>query len=369
MSKDNQKLVHVAEEQQLEESKVKALLSDFGEPFQQAQELIKGGRDIVVTDESQTELMQQARERRLELKNVRVEAEKTRKRLKESALREGKAIDGMANIIKAMIVPVEQHLETQEKFAEIKRQERAAQLKAKRIEQLSHYTDDLSLYNLDDMTEEQFTKLHDQLKEQHEAKIAAEKKAEEERLQKEREEAEERERIRKENEKLKKQAEKERKQREKKEAEEREEAERVRKITLTLKEFAHNNQTIEDCEKSLKELKKTYEGLSSEDQMNEHITSAYQVSVAELKQFIIHLEERQKEEAERKAQEAKKEQERQAALAPDKDKIKTIADQLDEFTESINPSLQSQEAMDLVADFKEATYGLSEKLRTKAKEL
>ena len=43
---------------------------------------------------------------------------KVRKELKEESLRKGKAIDGVANIIKFLIEPVEKYLEDQEKFIE-----------------------------------------------------------------------------------------------------------------------------------------------------------------------------------------------------------------------------------------------------------
>ena len=51
-----------------------------------ANEWNKKAYEIEVTDESQIELMQQAREGRLLLKAKRVEIEKTRKRLKEQSL-------------------------------------------------------------------------------------------------------------------------------------------------------------------------------------------------------------------------------------------------------------------------------------------
>jgi hypothetical protein len=43
--------------------------------------------------------------------------------LKEQALREGKAVDGIANVLKALIVPLEEHLDKQERFVEIRAEE------------------------------------------------------------------------------------------------------------------------------------------------------------------------------------------------------------------------------------------------------
>src|SRR6478752_1193640 len=140
-------LALVAKDTGLEPTKVELLLANFGKSYGLAKELAAGATEIVVVDESQTGVMHEARLRRLALKNVRVEVENTRKALKEQSLREGKAIDGMSNIIKALIVPVEEHLEKQEKFAELKAAERKAARHAQRIEELSQYVPDVSLYS------------------------------------------------------------------------------------------------------------------------------------------------------------------------------------------------------------------------------
>ncbi|OAE01883.1 hypothetical protein [Arthrobacter sp. OY3WO11] len=199
-------LAVVGKDNGLEQTKVEVLLSNFGEAYGKAKVLAAGATDIVVTEEDQTALMHEARTKRLALKAVRVEVESTRKTLKEQSLREGKAIDGMANIIKALIVPVEEHLENQEKFAEIKQAERKAARHAERIEKLSKYVPDVSLYSLDDMTDETFENLVASSKEAFEAQEAAKAKAEAERIAQEKAAAEEQERIRQENIKLREEA-------------------------------------------------------------------------------------------------------------------------------------------------------------------
>ncbi|WP_026536958.1 hypothetical protein [Arthrobacter sp. 9MFCol3.1] len=190
----------------LEQTKVEILLSNFGQAYGKAKELAAGATDIVVTQENQTTLMQEARTKRLALKNVRVEVENTRKSLKEQSLREGKAIDGMANIIKALIVPVEEHLENQEKFAEIKQAERKAARHAERVEKLSKYVPDVSLYSLEDMADDTFENLVASSKDAFEAQEAAKAKAEAERIAAEKAAAEEQERTRQENIRLKEEA-------------------------------------------------------------------------------------------------------------------------------------------------------------------
>ena len=115
---DTKELVLIAQQEGLQPSKVDDLMKSFAGYFNQARTLAEEAKSIVVKDETQTDLMLKARETRLALKNIRVEAEKTKIQLKEQSLREGNAIQGVYNVIKALIVPVEEHLEKQEKFIE-----------------------------------------------------------------------------------------------------------------------------------------------------------------------------------------------------------------------------------------------------------
>jgi len=162
---DNQ-LAIIIKESNLAEAKAKVLLDNFSNYFEIAADWERKARAILVTDSSQIAEMEMARTGRLFLREKRIAIEKTRKQLKEQALREGKAIDGIANVLKALIVPIEEYLGQQERYTQIKAAEAA---EAERL--------------------------------------AAEKKAEEERIAKEKAEAEEQERIRKENERLRKEAE------------------------------------------------------------------------------------------------------------------------------------------------------------------
>jgi hypothetical protein len=186
MTDQNNELVLAVKEINLEPSKVESLLTSFSKNFQEAKQIAADVKSIVVTDVSQTDLMNKARESRLSLKNIRVEVEKTRISLKEQSLREGKAIDGMANIIKALIIPVEEHLEKQEKFAELKEQKRLADKYAERIEKLSVLVDDITLYNVKEMSDEAFENLIIASKEAREAKKQAELKVEQDRIEWER---------------------------------------------------------------------------------------------------------------------------------------------------------------------------------------
>lgn len=192
--KPNQ-LVTIIQESGLEQSKAKFILDNFQKSFALADEWANKARAIVVTNENQKDDMKIARIGRLALREERIRIEKARKDLKEQALREGKAIDGIANVLKALIVPIEEYLDKQEHFAEIQEEKKREAIR-----------------------------------------IEVEKKMEEERIAKEKAEAEERERIRIENEKLKKeviererQVQEERKKQEEVLRKEREKAEAERK--------------------------------------------------------------------------------------------------------------------------------------------
>lgn len=116
----------------LEPTKAKYILEQFQDYFKMADEWTIKAKSIIVTDESQTTEMEMARVGRLFLKEKRIAIEKARKSLKEQALREGKAIDGIANVLKALIVPIEEYLDKQEHFVENKAKEEAER---KRIEE------------------------------------------------------------------------------------------------------------------------------------------------------------------------------------------------------------------------------------------
>ena len=121
--KENQLQV-IVKESGLEPSKGKFILETFTGYFDMAAEWEAKARAIVVTKETQTAEMAMAREGRLFLKEQRIFVENTRKKLKEQSLRESKAIDGIANVLKALIVPIEEYFERQERFVEIQKEKK-----------------------------------------------------------------------------------------------------------------------------------------------------------------------------------------------------------------------------------------------------
>jgi len=118
IEKENQ-LAVIVKESGLEPSKAAYILENFQSYFEIAAEWEVKAKTLIVTNPYQKAEMEQAREGRLFLREKRIAIENSRKKLKEEALREGKAIDGIANVLKALIVPIEEYLDTQEHFVEI----------------------------------------------------------------------------------------------------------------------------------------------------------------------------------------------------------------------------------------------------------
>lgn len=148
-----------------------------------------------------------ARTARLELKNLRVAAEKKRKELKEDSLRMGKAIDGANNVFLALVVPIEKSLEDIEKAEERRIAEELRQRTEVRVAELRPFVDPaLPMPAVGGMTEDQFQATLADAKLLHDMKLEAARKAEEERLEREAEAARERVRIAEENERLRKEA-------------------------------------------------------------------------------------------------------------------------------------------------------------------
>jgi hypothetical protein len=214
--------------------------------------------------------MKKAKEYRIRLKNLRVNAEKTRKDLKEESLRKGKAIDGVANIIKYLIEPIENYLEDQEKFAEKLEKQQKLDLKNKRVNELLDFCDvstDYEIYKLDEMPEDVYISFFENKKKSYYEIIEANKKAEIERIEKERIEKEKQEEIKKENAKLKAEAE----QRELELKKERElQAKKEAELNAKLKAEAEQREFLEN-EKQEKEEKERVEKLKIEQERLKNI--------------------------------------------------------------------------------------------------
>jgi hypothetical protein len=172
----------------IEKTKGDYIKEKFEDFTQAIEEWSEKANAIVVTEESQKELMAEAREGRLLLKAKRIEVEKTRKSLKEQSLSEGRLIDSVAKYLTSLIEPAEKHLELQEKFIEIQEQNKRIQLKADRTELLLPYKDviDPNSIQLDLITDEAFTTILNGAKFAQDNKKAEALRVEEERLENDR---------------------------------------------------------------------------------------------------------------------------------------------------------------------------------------
>lgn len=330
-----QELEIVIKESGLEKSQGDVILESFTSFIKQFNELEALAKEIVITDISQKEDMFKARETRLALKTIRVNAENTRKLLKEKALREGKAIDGIANIVKALIVPVEEYLESQEKFIENIETAKRNKMIEERTASLSLYVEDISVYNFYDLSDEAFENLISQVKSIYDAKQAELKKIEDKRIADEKAAKEEAEKNKIEVEKLRK----EKEERDIKEAKEKKERE----------EKAAKEKAIADAK--LKEEQDARIKLEKEIKDKE----------------IAELKKKQEEEARIKAEnEAREKAKREAELAPEKDKLIAYAESIRMIK---SPDGLSKVGLEVVKTVEAKLLAISQEIKLKVKEL
>ena len=326
-------LVRTINESGLDKTKAQVLLDNFSNYFEIASDWESKAKMLVITDITQRAEMKMAREGRLFLREKRIAVEKTRKSLKENALREGQTIDSIAKILTNLIVPIEEDLEQKEKYAEIKETERKAALKAAREMELQPYADFVPEgLDLGEMIEDNFNKHLASAKMQMKMQKEADAKAEAERIAKEQAEAAERERIRVENERLKAEAE------------------------------AREKQAAADRAKAAAELKAEQDKAAADRLLLERKAAADRAEAdrklkAEQDKARLAADERAKLEAAIKAKaaaEAAAEQARlkaaQAALnAPDKEKLQQLAMQIADIS---YPDLQTKHATEILDNIK-----------------
>lgn len=179
-----------------------SLQTSFAPLFREARSVLEKSRGITVTDASQKLEIKLARECRLELRRIRTTGDKLRKELKDESLRRGRAVDGFQNILLHLTVDEEERLDAQEKFVERQEAQRKAELKASREAALAPFGLDVAFLQLGEMPDETFAQLLENTRAGHEAKLAAERKAQEGRIRAENERLKEEARIREENAKL-----------------------------------------------------------------------------------------------------------------------------------------------------------------------
>ena len=123
-------LVTIIKDARLEPDLANEFRINFEEHFKMANEWSKKAKNIIVTNENQTVLMEQARVSRLFIRSKRLEIENFRKSKKEYYLRGGQAVDKVCGFLKNMIEPIENHLDLQEHYIEYKKKAEDARLLA-----------------------------------------------------------------------------------------------------------------------------------------------------------------------------------------------------------------------------------------------
>lgn len=152
------------------------------------------------------EVALKAKRCRIDIGKVRIETGKIKDKQKEYIKLEDRAIMGVHNILVWAVKEKEDKLKEIENFAEIAEQKRLEDLQNERAGKLLKYVEDAHERKLSEMEEDVWDAYFNSKKKEHEDRIEAEKKAEADRVEKEKAFKLEQERIRKENEVLKKQA-------------------------------------------------------------------------------------------------------------------------------------------------------------------
>lgn len=315
---------------------------------------------VVVTDVNDKVNMRLANTIRLGVRQVRLDAEKTfdAKRAEVQAqMLSYKTEDALWLKAKQTMQILTKEIEENARWKEETRERYEAEQKELKVQQrmvkVSKVAPEMSRNEFENMSDETFDLFFTGIEKAYNDKIEAEKKAEEERIAKEKAEAEERERIRIENERLKAEAE----AKEKQLAIERAKAEAERKAI---------------------ELKAQKEREEAERKLNaerEAARIAAEKAAAEKAKLEAEIEakrqadEKARKEAEAKAeaeQRAKAAAEKKAAKAPDKEKLIQFAWQLETL---VLPDVKSDDAVKILADAKTLLAKTSAFIREKSNSL
>ena len=124
----------------------------------------------------------------IDLGKIRSRKDAVKKEQKDYYLKVSRFIDSIANVNEGLIALGQEEAQRHSKYFERMEAERIAKLKAERNEKMSQYSE-VELPNLELLDEATFEKMLENYRVAHEARIKAEKEAEEQRLEQERQEA------------------------------------------------------------------------------------------------------------------------------------------------------------------------------------
>lgn len=295
------------------------------------------------------EVVAKAKSLRLDIAKVRIRTEKARKEAKEESLRQGKAIDGTANVLKYAIQDKENKLREIENYFENLEAERIKNLQIERVLILNEFEVDGELMALGAMTEDVWENYLTGVKTQFEARKKAERKAEEERIAAEKARIEEEKRIREENERLKAEA----------------------KIAET-KRLKEEKARLAEQEKARQEEEKRKKAQQLEIQKAQAEAKKIADEKARVDALLAKKEAEEKAriaaEKEKEAEEKRiaAEKEKAKKLAPDKEKLEAFAKSLSAIE---MPELSNAEAKKILEDVKMLMQKIQGHIRTKSKNL
>lgn len=352
---------------------------------------------IVVQDYNDKTNMKLANTIRLGVRQVRLDAEKifdAKRAEVQAQMLSYKTEDQLWLKAKQTMQILTKEIEENARWKEETRQRFEAEQKElkiqQRIVQVAKFASELQRAEFENMSDDSFNLFVAGIEKQYNDRIEAERKAEEERIAKEKAEAEERERFRIENERLKAEAE----AKEKQLVEERAKAEAERKA---LEEKAKKEKAVADAklkaeaeakekqlaeerakaeaerkaieEKARKEKEEAEKKAQAERAKQDAILKAEREAKEKLEAELkakAEAEQKAKKEAEAKAAaelKAKQDAEKKAKAAPDKAKLNDFAKMLDELA---LPELKSEEANKVLSDAKTLLAKVSNFIREKS---
>jgi hypothetical protein len=290
----------------LQETKAKEIKAMFDPMLEKMVELEDEYNEVSGMDIS-SETCEVAKGLRLKYVKVRTGTAKIHKELKHFYLQGGRFVDGWKNAQLMASEKIEDNLKNIENHYENIEKERIEKVKEKRLKIFHKYNPDIDVPEIGEMKEDVWNNYINGVKLNYEEKLKAERKAEADRIAKEKAEKKKQEKIRKENAELKRIA----KQKEKEE-----------KIEADKRQA--------ETEAAEKEREKEREKLQAE------IDKQKKIQAAKDKKIKLEAEKRAKaEESERKAKEKEiadqEEKEQKERLAPDKEKLKILADNLSNY--------------------------------------
>lgn len=335
-------LVQLTKEMNAPKDLATTLTSKLNVFFQDVEKVRSTIEGIEITSPDQVDEMNQAREIRLGIKRKRLEARDIVKEQREkikSAMSDFTLQDKLWLKAFQMLEATCDHLETKcedkEKFAERYEAEQKQLRYETRVSKLHQYGTDPSIYSLADMSDEAFDKLLENERLAYNARIEAEKKAEQQRVAEEKAEKERQEAIREENERLK--------------------AEVVEKERLA-------NIEREKREKEIaKERAEQQKKLDAERKAREQVEA--KVKAEKEAQYRKEAEEKARLDAIKKQQDKEA---REKLLAPDKDKLIELAKIIDIIQ---LPAVSSKEANSVVRATEDMLGKVTNYIREKAKAL